>query len=67
MKKIYIIFVLVMGIIISGCSSTGTRNFEASRNEHSTNDRMSYFQNMVILLLMEEEGQKFLIFRQQAI
>ena len=43
MKKIYIIFVLVIGIIISGCSSTGTRNFEASRNEHSTNDRMSYF------------------------
>ena len=32
MKKIYIIFVLVLGIIISGCSSTNKRG-------HGTSER----------------------------
>lgn len=43
MKKIYIVFALLLGLIISGCSSTGTRNFEASRNNDWGTDRMSYF------------------------
>ena len=43
MKKLYIIFALVFGIILSGCSSTSTRNFEDSRNESHGSDRMSYF------------------------
>ena len=42
MKKIYVAFILLLGIIVSGCSSAGTRNFEASRNS-SGKDRMSYF------------------------
>lgn len=43
MKKIYITFVLVMGIIISGCSSTSTRNFDSSREDDYGSDRISYF------------------------
>lgn len=43
MKKIYVAFILILGIIISGCSSTSTRNFEASRENSSGKDRMSYF------------------------
>ena len=42
MKKIYIIFVLVLGIIISGCSSTDKREHGTSER-YEAGERMSYF------------------------
>lgn len=42
MKKIYVIIAIVIGIIVSGCSGSKTRNFSASREEGGR-DRMSYF------------------------
>ena len=42
MKKVYITFILIVGLIMTACSSTGTRNFESSRNDSGA-DRMSYF------------------------
>lgn len=41
MKKIYIALIILLGIFITGCSST--RNFNASRNDNYGKDRISYF------------------------
>lgn len=41
MKKIYFVFMLIV-ILITGCSSSRTRNFSSSRKDNSI-DRMSYF------------------------
>lgn len=42
MKKLYIAIAIMLAILISGCSGSGTRNFEASRVDSGA-DRISYF------------------------
>lgn len=43
MKKIYIVLALLVGLIISGCSSTKHRPTNSEMIEHIEKDRVSYF------------------------